>query len=203
MQKSPNIDLYNLLVTKDFDPEILDAKGTAISDPAEAELFSFDWKTERKNYGTVVVLLGKDKDLQVFFGDNLGHGMEGADKSDWYVFLNQLKQFSTRNLLNFQLKNLNKLKYTMQGLAAIKEGLFEGYYGNKKYSYSDRTPLSPCPAVHQYIVFLNVYVFVNKFYDSWHKFKHKVVIFLFKGVFYGDSHIFNFSIISKMVRNIF
>jgi hypothetical protein len=138
MQKSPNIDLYNLLVTKDFDPEILDAKGTAISDPAEAELFSFDWKTERKNYGTVVVLLGKDKDLQVFFGDNLGHGMEGADKSDWYVFLNQLKQFSTRNLLNFQLKNLNKLKYTMQGLAAIKEGLFEGYYGNKKYSYSDQ-----------------------------------------------------------------
>ena len=138
MQKTPNTDLYNLLVTRDFEPEILDMNGVAITDPEEAQMFSFDWKTENKNYGTVVILVGRDKDLQVFFGDNLGRSMEGDDKADWYEFLNQLKQFSTRNLLNFQLKNLNKLKYTMQGLAAIKEGLFEGYYGNKKYSYSDQ-----------------------------------------------------------------
>jgi hypothetical protein len=138
MQKTPNTDLYNLLVTRDFEPEILDINGVAITDPNEAQMFSFDWKTENKNYGTVVILMGKDKDLQVFFGDNLGRSMEGDDKADWYEFLNQLKQFSTRNLLNFQLKNLNKLKYTMQGLAAIKEGLYEGYYGNKKYSYSDQ-----------------------------------------------------------------
>ena len=138
MQKTPTIALYDLLVTKDFEPEILDMNGTAVTDPEQAELFSFDWKTENKNYGTVVILVGKDKDLQVFFGDNLGRSMESDDKSKWYSFLNQLKQFSTRNLLNFELKNLNKLKYTMQGLAAIKEGLFEGYYGNKKYSYSDQ-----------------------------------------------------------------
>ena len=138
MQKTPTIDLYDLLVTKDFEPEILDANGAAITNPEEAEMFSFDWKTENKNYGTVVILVGKDKDLQIFFGDNLGRSMEGDDKSNWYAFLNQLKQFATRNLLNFELKNLNKLKYTMQGLAAIKEGLFEGYYGNKKYSYSDQ-----------------------------------------------------------------
>jgi hypothetical protein len=50
-----------------------------------------------------------------------------------------MKQFSVRNnLLGFELQNINKLKYTMQGMAAIKEGLFEGYYGNKKYSYSDQ-----------------------------------------------------------------
>jgi hypothetical protein len=65
--------------------------------------------------------------------------MEREDKSDWYDFLNQLKQFSVRNnLMNFEIENINRLKYNMQGMAAIKEGLFEGYYGNKKISYSDQ-----------------------------------------------------------------
>jgi len=138
MQNSPQTALYDLLVTRDFDPEILDSLGKEVDNPADAELFSFDWKTANKNYGTVVVLIGKDQDLQVFFGDNLGRTMEGTDKKDWYSFLEQLKQFAVRNLLSFQIKDLSKLKYTMQGIAAIKEGLFEGYYGNKKFSYSDQ-----------------------------------------------------------------
>jgi len=138
MENSAQTQLYNLLVTRDFEPEMKDASGKDVNDPAEADMFTFDWKTENKNYGTVVVLVGENKNLTVFFGDNIGRSMEGDDKSAWYSFLNQMKQFSTRNLLNFELQNINKLKYTMQGMAAIKEGLFEGYYGNKKYSYSDQ-----------------------------------------------------------------
>jgi hypothetical protein len=64
--------------------------------------------------------------------------MEGDDKQSWYQFLEQMKQFATRNLLTFEINNLNRLKYTMQGMAAIKEGLFEGYYGTRKVSYSDQ-----------------------------------------------------------------
>jgi hypothetical protein len=138
MENSAQTQLYNLLVTRDYEPEMKDSAGKDINNPDEADMFTFDWKTENKNYGTVVILVGADKNLTIFFGDNIGRSMEGDDKSDWYAFLNQLKQFSTRNLLNFEIQNLNKLKYTMQGMAAIKEGLFEGYYGNKKYSYSDQ-----------------------------------------------------------------
>lgn len=138
MENSAQTQLYDLLVTRDFEPEMKDAQGKDITDPAAADMFTFDWKTENKNYGTVVILVGENKNLTIFFGDNIGRSMEGKDKSAWYSFLNQIKQFSTRNLLNFELQNLNKLKYTMQGMAAIKEGLFEGYYGNKKYSYSDQ-----------------------------------------------------------------
>jgi hypothetical protein len=139
MQNSPQTDLYNLLVTQDFEPEILDSKGAEISDPGQAEMFSFDWKTENKNYGTVVILFGGDNNLKVFFGDNLGRTMDAEDKTAWYEFLQQIKQFSVRNnLMSFDIENLNRLKYTMQGLAAIKEGLFEGYYGTRKVSYSDQ-----------------------------------------------------------------
>ena len=137
MENSAQTQLYNLLVTRDFEPEMKDTSGKDVNNPAEADMFTFDWKTENKNYGTVVILIGANKNLIVFFGDNLGRSMESGDKDAWYEFLWQMKQFSVRNnLLGFELQNINKLKYTMQGMAAIKEGLFEGYYGNKKYSYS-------------------------------------------------------------------
>ena len=139
MENSAQNQLYDLLVTRDLDPELKDAMGKDVTDPAEADMFTFDWKTPNKNYGTVVILIGQDRNLKIFFGDNLGRTMESDDKSDWYEFLNQIKQFSVRNnLMNFEIENLNRLKYTMQGMAAIKEGLFEGYYGNRKVSYSDQ-----------------------------------------------------------------
>ena len=115
MEHSAQTQLYDLLVTKDFEPEMKDASGKDVTDPSAADMFTFDWKTEDKNYGTVVVLVGENKNLTVFFGDNLGRGMEGSDKSAWYEFLHQMKQFSVRNnLLDFELQNINKLKYTNQ-----------------------------------------------------------------------------------------
>ena len=139
MENSAQNQLYDLLITRDFDPELKDAMGKDVTDPSEADMFTFDWKTPSKNYGTVVILIGQDRNLKIFFGDNLGRTMEREDKSDWYEFLNQLKQFSVRNnLMNFEIENINRLKYNMQGMAAIKEGLFEGYYGNRKTSYSDQ-----------------------------------------------------------------
>ena len=141
---SPGQQLNDLLVTRNFDPEALSARtgkppldAQGAPDPEAADMFTFDWVADSgKNYGTVVCLLGADNNFEVYFGDNLGRGMEFDDKADWYEFLDQLRNFAKRNLLRYDLQNLRRLKYTMAGMAAIKEGLFEGYYGNKKISYA-------------------------------------------------------------------
>lgn len=141
---SPGQQLNDLLVTRNFDPEALDARtgkppldDQGAPDPEAADMFTFDWVADSgKNYGTVVCLLGADNNFEVYFGDNLGRGMEFDDKADWYEFLDQLRNFAKRNLLRYDLQNLRRLKYTMAGMAAIKEGLFEGYYGNRKVSYA-------------------------------------------------------------------
>jgi hypothetical protein len=46
--------------------------------------------------------------------------------------------FAKRNLLTFSLKNLSRLKYNMKTMAAVKESIFESYYGTRKVSYSDQ-----------------------------------------------------------------
>jgi hypothetical protein len=130
-------DLYDLLVSKNFDPNVSDEQGRETT-PDEGSVFKFDYiASSGKNYGTAVVLIGDDQDLMLFFGDNLGKSMDDPeDKDEWFQFLQQMSKFSTRhNFHTFTPKNLNAIKHTMAGMAAIKEGLFEGYYGTRKVSY--------------------------------------------------------------------
>lgn len=135
-------DVADLLATKDYDVKYTDGQGQD-SSPEEAKTFAFDWVAKSgQNYGTVVIVLGDDNDMQLFFGDNLGKTMENPqDKLDWFGseretgFLPELKNFATQHRYTFSPKDINQLKHTMQGMAAIKEGLFEGYYGTRKVSY--------------------------------------------------------------------
>jgi hypothetical protein len=131
-------DLQDLLVTRNFDPKITNKFGQETT-PNEGTAFSFDYiASSGKNYGTAVVVVGDNSELMLFFGDNLGRSMENPeDKNEWYDFMRQLKEFAVRhNFQTFTPKNINQIKHTMAGIAAIKEGLFEGYYGTKKVSYA-------------------------------------------------------------------
>ena len=137
-QLTPARKLFDLLVSRDFDPEMLDVSGKPAPDPAKAEIFSFDFRAQSgKDYGTVVIMLSNEGDLEVYCADNVGKTMEGPDKTEWFSFLEQLKNFAVRNnRMNFGIKNLNHLRYSMQGQAAIKEGLFESWSGRKDVSYN-------------------------------------------------------------------
>jgi len=129
-------DLYDLLNTRNFDVDITDERGQA-ADPVDGKVFKFDWVSSNgNNYGTAVIVAGENNELMLFYGDNLGKGMAPEDKDEWFGFMKELKDFSTRhNFHTFSPKNINALKHTMTGMAAIKEGLFEGYYGTRKISY--------------------------------------------------------------------
>ena len=132
--------IYDLLVTRDFDPKSLDSMGKPTVNPSEADLFSFNFSTNGNEYGTVVVLVNGDNDLEVYYGDNLGKGMEVGDKGDWYDFLAMLRQTAKRNLLTFSLNNMNKLKYSMASMADLSESLImEAWKAQgKSKSYSNQ-----------------------------------------------------------------
>jgi|SaaInlLV_10m_DNA_4_1040232.scaffolds.fasta_scaffold09123_2 hypothetical protein len=136
MQENPSQKLFNLLLSKDFDVKTLDSNGKSITDITDADIFSFDFVSNTINYGTVVILLDDEKNFEIFFGDNIGRGLERDAKNTWYDLLYQLRMFAKRNMMSFSLKNINKLKHTMQGLSTIKEGLYEGWNGTSKSSYN-------------------------------------------------------------------
>jgi hypothetical protein len=136
-QNTSGNQLADLLVSRGYEPEMLDSSGKAAASAEDAEIFSFDFVTSNDtNHGTVVVMLGADNNLEVFSGDNVGRGMDSEDKTEWYEFQHQLKNFATKNFMTFGSQNINKLKYSMQGQAALKEGLFESWNGTKNVSYN-------------------------------------------------------------------
>jgi len=140
MSNNVSKDLFDLLVSKDFTVKTLDSSGKATMDAKNADIFSFDFTVGKNNYGTAVILLDDESNFQLYYGDNIGKTMRGKDKNYWFDFLYLVRMFAKRHLLNFDLKNLNKLKYSMQGIAAIKEGLFESKWsGTSKTSYNPQS----------------------------------------------------------------
>ena len=82
-------DLADFLVTKNFDPDYFDKQGQP-SEAGEATTIKFDSVADSgKNYGTAVCVIADDE-LSLFYGDNLGRGMEPEDKQGWFDFLEQL-----------------------------------------------------------------------------------------------------------------
>ena len=140
-----NQNLFDLLTTKNFELVTRDNKGKETADPKQAELFSFDYVVDDTNYGTVVVTITGAGSLEVFYGDSLGKGMELDHKSEWYDFLYQLRHFARRNMLGFDLKNMNKLKYAMQSRSQVEESK---YYGYKNTSYTKPTKEAKLKIVH-------------------------------------------------------
>ena len=140
--------LYDLLATRDYDNfQALDSRTgkvpinpeTGAQDVGRSDMFTFDWNSSRgKNYGTAVILLTPEHELELYFGDNLGKTMEDPeDKNEWFAFMEQLRHFATRTNFNgFRPLNINQLRHSLQGQAAIREGLFESWQGRKNMSWS-------------------------------------------------------------------
>jgi len=128
-------ELADLLVTNNFDPEYRDEGGQS-SGPADANTISFDYRSASgNNYGSAVAVIGDDNELMLFFGDNLGRSMQDQDKDEWFGFLNQMRKLAQTHRYTFSPQNLSRLKHSLAGQAAVKEGLFEGYYGSRRESF--------------------------------------------------------------------
>ena len=140
--------LLDMLVARNFHPEMLDRTGKP-SDVEDAKTFTFDYVSGTgKNYGTMVIVLDSDNELKIMYGDNLGRTMEGDDKSEFFDFLQHINRKATQNRWTHSIADINQLKYTMQGMAAIQEGLFEGYYGTRKISYAGEPTQARLRIVH-------------------------------------------------------
>lgn len=145
--------LLDLLATRNFHPEMLDRSGRPTDSAEDAKTLSFDYVSSAgKNYGTMVIILDIDNDMKIMYGDNLGRTMEGDDKQEFFDFVQQLNQKATKNRWTHTVSDISQLRHVMQGIAAIQEGLFEGYYGNRKISWTGNATEARLRIVHNRVL---------------------------------------------------
>jgi ribosomal protein L37AE/L43A len=133
-------DLINLLKDRFEISDSVDEAGHFTDDPAEIKVFSFNFVNKKgEDKGSVVLSLLDDSEsansIKVYFGQDLGDS-DTETKTQWYKFLQDLRQFAKMHLLGFDVRNINKSQITRRDvekdLKIVKEDLepmFEGTFG--------------------------------------------------------------------------
>jgi hypothetical protein len=149
-QESLNRDLYGILKSRGYRPDMYTSAGKKVAIPDEAEVFQFDFVKDGKNYGKVTATIDGLHRLIIYYGDDVAkspkadtthEGMSSSGESFTHL-LKHLKRFAKNKQLGFELSDQDDLEPDMAKREHIKsEGLNEGYYPmSKTKSYSDNVP---------------------------------------------------------------
>ena len=132
--------LYDFLVGRGFDPTETNSVDDNVIDPSEGNILKFNYiAPSGENYGTVVILLGDNKEMSIFFGDEKGKTMNPEDRQSWFDFLQDLKPWAVMRDRDFNVYNMAQLKHHIASMRmAMNESLFESMMGNATRSWTAR-----------------------------------------------------------------
>ena len=92
-------------------------KANRTSDPERARFFNFDYVGEDgENYGNVTVSVIDEESLKVYYGVNITEKMSNLDTKKWFDFLKDLRKFAKRNMLNFDVRDINRSNLDLRNL---------------------------------------------------------------------------------------
>ena len=129
--------------------------GEITINPEQARFFDFDYMEGEKPLGHVSISLAEPNSMKVYFSSGIAEGMDSGQKTGWYGFLKELRQFAKRRLLSFDTRdiakdNLDKRDYAFLSqnsqpkkpdMKTIQKPVGEGVmsesamYGSKTMSY--------------------------------------------------------------------
>lgn len=148
-QESTNRELYGLLKSRGYSPDLFSSSGKKVSVPDEAEAFQFDFIKGGKNYGKVTATIDGLHRLILYYGDDVADSPKYTAESDdastdpsFSALRKHLKRFAKNRGLGFELQDEDNLEADMAKREYNKkEGLTEGYHSmGKQSSYSDNVP---------------------------------------------------------------
>jgi len=113
--------------------------------PQEATFFEFDYKHKGKELGSVVISLVDEGALKIYFSTHMLDEVEQNARKDWYTFLKDMSRFASRNMLNYEAKNITKerldkkdyLFLTSRNKSEEELAMESKLYGSKQKSYQN------------------------------------------------------------------
>jgi len=122
--------------------ELGDAEGNITNEPSQARFYDFDFESNGKKLGKVSVSLDEQDGIVIMYSKDFVESEFGSIKTDWYGFLKNLRTFTKKRLLNFEVRDINRSNLTKRDynfLASNRSGeqtMAESkMYGNAKTSF--------------------------------------------------------------------
>jgi hypothetical protein len=145
MANSVSKDLFNKIkgTAKNLTLARDDGQQTLV--PDEAVFFEFDYMSDGRKLGSMVVSLVDEGALKVYFNNDIVTEQDAESRQGFYDFLNGLKQFSTANLLNYESKNISKTRLDKKDFEFLAKqnkteeelAMESKLYGSRQKSYQD------------------------------------------------------------------
>ena len=143
-------DLFNKIRSRFSSVTVGDIAGNVTDAPKEARFFDFDYTEDSRKLGNVSINISEDPSdsnkqaLTVIYSKDFISNEDQTTQTNWFNFLKELRQFSKKRRLNFDIRDINKTnldKRDYKFLANNRPG--EGtmteskLYGTSKVSYQN------------------------------------------------------------------
>jgi hypothetical protein len=145
MEKNINFigeELFNKVRGKFPSVTLGDEEGNVTNEPKEARFFDFDFTENGDSLGKVSIALD-EKSLNIMYAQNFVEGQDATTKKNWYAFLRELRNFSKKRLLTFDVRDITKSNLNRRDYQFLAKNAGEGamtesrLYGTSKTSYQD------------------------------------------------------------------
>ena len=134
------------------DVSLGDENAKATSDPEQARFFNFDYVVDGKNYGNITFSIIDETSLKVYFSKNISHELSDDERDKWYAFLRELREFSKRNLLSFEPRDITRSTLKLRDIQQVSnaDSTFDKdavvsesrLHGTSRSSYQECGPVS-------------------------------------------------------------
>jgi len=85
-----------------------DEMGQITINPEDARFFDFDYMEGERPIGHVSVSLAEPNSMKVYFSSGITESMDSTQKTNWYGFLKELRNFAKRRLMAFDTRDIAK-----------------------------------------------------------------------------------------------
>jgi len=107
-------DLFNKIRSKFANITIGDQDGSPTADPKEARFFDFEYQEDMDTFGRMSVSLAEDGVMKVYYNRDLADKIDEDSRSEFFAFLQELKQFAVQHQLGFDVRDITKSNLTKQ-----------------------------------------------------------------------------------------
>ena len=104
-----------------------------------------------ENFGNITISLIDENSLKIYFSSNITENLDTDQLKEWYSFLRNIKNFAKRNMLTFDVRDINRSNLDLKDLKQqsstdnvfnkqdldLTEGRLYGLGNNKRVSFGD------------------------------------------------------------------
>lgn len=137
-------DLFNKIRSRFHNVTIGDDSGNITNEPSTARFFEFDYSEAERTLGQVSISISEEDGLTIIYSDDFIQTEDDSTQKNWYNFLRDMRTFSKKRLMNFDVRNIKKTNLTKRDykfLAANRSGeekMTESkLYGKSRVSYQN------------------------------------------------------------------